>query len=286
MRAVWGGFALGVIVLQQQAALPVWRGWLVLLLIMSGAVAWAVWGLRGQQRWRMRSGWCAVWLAAACAGFGYAAWRAELRLAVSLPSAWEGRDLVVQGSIRGLPNRDDKGARFLFDVDSVAAPIAHFPRTIQLSWIDQKGPPPPVLEPGARWRLTVRLKRPHSNANYGVRDAEAGLLARNVRATGYVNKPETAQRLAGFAGGLGVSVDRWRAALRARIDAVLADAPHRGIVVALAVGAQDEVSAADWTLMRATGTSHLVAMLWLRIHKSAAWHDGVPTDAAKPCSIT
>ena len=133
MRAVWGGFALGVIVLQQQAALPVWRGWLVLLLIMSGAVSCAVWGLRGGQGWRMRGGWCAVWLAAACAGFGYAAWRAELRLAVSLPSAWEGRDLEVQGSVRGLPNRDDKGVRFLFDVDSVAAPIAHFPRTIQLA---------------------------------------------------------------------------------------------------------------------------------------------------------
>jgi hypothetical protein len=47
MRAVWGGFALGVIVLQQQAALPVWRGWLVLLLIMSGAVSCAVRGLAG-----------------------------------------------------------------------------------------------------------------------------------------------------------------------------------------------------------------------------------------------
>jgi competence protein ComEC len=265
MRAVWGGFALGVIVLQQQAALPVWRGWLVLLLIMSGAVTCALWGLRGDQRWRTRSGWCAVWLAAACAGFGYAAWRAELRLAVSLPSAWEGRDLEVQGAVRGLPNRDEKGVRFLFDVDSVTEPIAHFPRTIQLSWINEKGPPPPVLEPGARWRLTVRLKRPHGNANYGVRDAEAGLLARNVRATGYVSRPETARRLEGFASGMGVSVDRWRAALRARIDAVLAGAPHRGIVVALAIGAQDEVSAADWMLMRATGTSHLVAISGLHI---------------------
>lgn len=186
-----------------------------------------------------------------------------MRLALSLPTAWEGRDLEVQGAIRGLPSRDEKGARFLFDVDSVAAPIEHFPRTIQLAWIDQKGPPPPSLEPGARWRLTVRLKRPHSNANYGVRDAEAGLLARNVRATGYVNAPATARRLDGYAGGLGVSVDRWRAALRARIDTVLADAPHRGIVVALAVGAQDEVSAADWLLMRATGTSHLVA-IWCK----------------------
>ena len=265
MRAVWGGFALGVIALQQQAALPEWRGWLVLLLVMSTAFVWAVWAMRGRVRWRMRSGWCAVWVAAACAGFGYAAWRAELRLAVSLPGAWEGRDIEVQGAVHGLPNRDDKGVRFLFDVDSAAAPIAHFPRTIQLSWIDEQGPPPPVLEPGARWRLTVRLKRPHGNANYGVRDAEAGLLARNVRAMGYVSQPETARRLAGFAHGWGVGVDRWRAALRARIDTVLADAPHRGIVVALAVGAQDEVSAADWTLMRATGTSHLVAISGLHI---------------------
>ncbi|WP_144156383.1 ComEC/Rec2 family competence protein [Paraburkholderia sp. BCC1885] len=270
MRAVWGGFGLGVIALQQQAALPGWRGWLVLWLILCGTLAWAVWGLRCDEsrHWRTRGGWCAVWLAAACVGFGYAAWRAEWRLAVSLPVAWEGRDLEVEGSVRGLPNRDDKGVRFLFDVASVAAPIAHFPRTIQLSWIDQKGPPPPLLEPGARWHLTVRLKRPHGNANYGVRDAEAGLLARNVRATGYVSKPETAHRLAGLASGVGVvgvGVDRWRAALRARIDSVLADAPHRGVVVALAVGAQDEVSAADWALLRATGTSHLVAISGLHI---------------------
>ena len=265
MRAGWGGFALGVIVLQQQAGLPAWRGWLVLLLTMSGALAGAVWGLRGAPGWRVRAGWCAVWLAAACAGFGYAAWRAELRLASSLPAAWEGRDLDVQGAVRGLPNRDDKGVRFQFEVDSTDSPIQHFPRTIQLAWIDQKGPPPPLLEPGSRWRLTVRLKRAHGNANYGVRDAEAGLFARNIRATGYVSKPETARRLPGFASGLAISVDRWRAALRARIDSVLAGAPHRGVVVALAVGAQDEVSATDWTLMRATGTSHLVAISGLHL---------------------
>ena len=308
MRAVWCGFALGVIVLQQQAALPLRREWLGLCFALIAASGWAIWSFEGLRSFRglwslgelggfrrfrcfryfrylrarrgrhtpdsrfalqldarIASGWCALWLAAACAGFGYAAWRAELRLAVSLPTAWEGRDLEVEGAIRGLPTHDDKGARFLFDVDSVDAPIARFPRTIQLSWIDQKGPLPPLLEPGARWRLTVRLKRPHSNANYGVRDAEAGLLARNVRATGYVSTPATARRLEGYASGLAVSVDSWRAALRARIDAVLAGAPHRGIVVALAVGAQDEVSAADWMLMRATGTSHLVAISGLHI---------------------
>ncbi|WP_434106574.1 DNA internalization-related competence protein ComEC/Rec2 [Paraburkholderia caffeinilytica] len=209
-------------------------------------------------------GWGALWIAALCVGFGYAAWRAETRLAVSLPSAWEGRDIDVVGSIKGLPSRDDKGARFLFDVDSADAPIAAFPRVIQLSWIAEDAPPP-LLEPGARWHLTVRLKRPHGNANFGVRDADASLLARNVRATGYVSAPAHALRLPGDARGVSVTVDRWRAALRARIDTVLADAPHRGIVVALAIGAQDEVSADDWLLMRGTGTSHLVAISGLHI---------------------
>jgi competence protein ComEC len=207
------------------------------------------------------AGWSAVWCAAFCVGFGYAAVRAEIRLAASLPSAWEGRDIDVVGSIRGLPSRDDKGARFLFEVETAAAPIAAFPRVIQLAWIADDAPAP-LLAPGERWRLTVKLKRPHGNANFGVRDAEANLLARNVRATGYVSAPAHALRLAGQTHGPRVIVDRWRAALRSRIDAVLADAPHRGIVVALAIGAQDEVSAADWLLMRGTGTSHLVAMLW------------------------
>lgn len=196
---------------------------------------------------------------AVCMGFGYAALRAEMRLAVSLPVAWEGRDLEVVGTIKGLPSRDSNGARFLFDVESAGAPVANFPRVLQLAWIDEEAPAP-NLEPGARWQLTVRLKRPHGNANFGVRDAEANLLARNVRATGYVSAPAHALRLAGDARSVGVIVDRWRAALRARIDAVLADAPHRGIVVALAIGAQDEVSAADWLLLRGTGTSHLVAI--------------------------
>jgi competence protein ComEC len=209
-------------------------------------------------------GWSAVWCAAVCAGFGYAAIRADIRLAVSLPNAWEGRDIEVVGSIKGLPSRDENGARFLFDVESAEAPVDAFPRVIQLSWIAEDAPPP-FLDPGSRWRLAVRLKRPHGNANFGVRDAEATLLARNVRATGYVSAPAHAVRLPGRARGVGVTVDRWRAALRERIDAVLADAPHRGIVVALAIGAQDEVSAADWLLMRSTGTSHLVAISGLHI---------------------
>ncbi|REE18038.1 competence protein ComEC [Paraburkholderia sp. BL27I4N3] len=283
MRAWWCGFALGVIALQRQAALPDWTVLCGLVLFACAAVVVAMWGLgeasrrpcvatlaspshriRFSRRVRSFVGWSAVWCAAMCVGIGYAAIRADLRLAVSLPNEWEGRDIEVVGSIKGLPSRDENGARFLFDVESAEAPIDAFPRVIQLSWITEDAPPP-LLEPGSRWRLTVRLKRPHGNANFGVRDAEATLLARNVRATGYVSAPAHAVRLPGRARGVGVTVDGWRAALRERIDTVLADAPHRGIVVALAIGAQDEVSAADWLLMRGTGTSHLVAISGLHI---------------------
>ncbi|MGF6568827.1 competence protein ComEC [Paraburkholderia sp. GAS333] len=300
MRAGWCGFALGVIGLQRQAALPGWGGWFGLVVLGIVAIGVAAWGLRGDSmlaaarsttssswRWwsryfrfdsRLRgfAGWIAVWCAAACMGFGYAAVRAEMRLAVGLPQAWEGRDIEVVGSIKGLPARDEKGVRFLFEVESADAPVAAFPHVLQLSWIADDAPAP-LLQPGERWRLTVRLKRPHGNRNFGVRDAEATLLARNVRATGYVSALSHARRLPGQVRDIRVSVDRWRAALRARIDTVLADAPHRGIVVALAIGAQDEVTAADWQLMRSTGTSHLVAISGLHIGfvaGLAAWFAG------------
>ncbi|MFP3584877.1 ComEC/Rec2 family competence protein [Paraburkholderia sp. SIMBA_055] len=299
MRAWWCGFALGVIWLQQQAELPGWRGGCLLVSLACAASAVAIWGVRRRAeiqsdgrgavahwtllRWRSFAGWCAVCCVAWCAGFGYAAWRADVRLAASLPLAWEGRDIDVTGSIKGLPARDDNGARFLFDVESVdsheAGPLPPtpviFPRVIQLAWIADEAPPP--LQPGARWRLRVRLKRPHGNANFGLRDAEAALLARNVRATGYVSAAAQAVRLRPDARGVGVTVDRWRAALRARIGTVLGSAPHRGIVVALAIGAQDEISDADWQLMRATGTSHLVAISGLHIGFAAglaAWLAG------------
>ncbi|MGH8781133.1 DNA internalization-related competence protein ComEC/Rec2 [Paraburkholderia sp.] len=261
MRAVWCGFALGVMVLQQQAALPSATAWGMLIAMAIAGVSVAVWPC---EKARVYFGASALMFAAVCIGFGYAAWRAELRLAAGLPHAWEGRDIDVTGYIDGLPSVDENGVRFLFHVDTVAAPIPHFPRTLQLSWIARDAPPP-ALPPGSRWRLPVRLKRPHGNANPGVRDAEAAWLERDVRATGYVSAPIRAMRLAGDAHSVGVTIDRWRAALRARIDTVLADAPHRGIVVALAVGAQDAVSADDWKAMRDTGTSHLIAISGLHI---------------------
>jgi competence protein ComEC len=285
MRAVWGGFALGVMGLQQQRALPHLALWGAVLLVAIAASMWAVHALIRRSGslslgWRA-SGWAAVWIAAACVGFGYAAWRADLRLARALPAAWESRELDVAGYVASLPEYGADGARFLFAVESWptgdidAAPDAQrLPATIRLTW-PSRDAPVPALEPGMRWQLPVRLKRPHANGNFGLRDGDAVLVERNVRAIGYVSAPSRALRGGRDARGVRVAIERLRWRVRTRIDAVLAGAPHRGIVVALATGAQDAVTDADWRLMRRSGTSHLVAISGLHLAFVAALAGGI-----------
>jgi competence protein ComEC len=254
------GFAMGVAWLQQQAVLP--TTWGVGLLVLAGVFAYLI------RRFRSPS----LLIAAFVVGFGYAAWRAETRLQTGLPTAFEGRNIELTGFVRGLPSPGEESTRFLFEVESNDARLKNFPRVVQLSWpaldASRRGPsdtPPPPLWAGQRWTLVARLNRPHANANFGARDAEASLLERNIRATGYLSMPGSARRLPDDAHGVSLTIGRWRARLRDRVLAALAGEPHRGIVVALAVGAQDSVSDDDWALLRATGTSHLVAISGLHI---------------------
>ena len=285
MRAVWGGFALGVIGLQQQRALPPPALRVAVLLAAVAASMWAVHALVRRSGslslcWRA-SGWAAVWIAAACVGFSYAAWRADWRLARALPVAWESRELDVAGYVASLPAYGADGARFLFAVESwpttnvdAAPDPRRLPTTIRVTW-PSRDAPVPALEPGMRWQLPVRLKRPHANGNFGLRDGDAVLVERNVRAIGYVSAPSRALRDARDARGASVAIERLRWRVRTRIDAVLAGAPHRGIVVALATGAQDAVTDADWRLMRRSGTSHLVAISGLHLAFVAALVGGI-----------
>jgi competence protein ComEC len=254
------GFALGIAWLQQQAMLPGLFALCALVLVSGISLCF--------RRLRVAS----LFAAAFVVGFSYAAWRADARLQSALPVAFENRTIELTGFVRGLPMQNADSTRFLFEVESNDAALTNFPRVVQLSWMatdaSKRAPavaPPPALWAGQRWTLAARLKRPFGNANFRGRDAEVALLARNIRATGYVSVPGAARRLPTDAHGFALTIDRWRARLRERVLLALDGEPHQGIVVALAVGAQDVVSDADWTLLRATGTSHLVAISGLHI---------------------
>jgi competence protein ComEC len=198
VRAAVLGCAAGVWWLQQQAALPGRAMWLAcgaLLLVSLGAMRW-------RREW--------IIVAACVCGFSYAAWRAEWRLAPHLPVAYEQRDIALTGVIRGLPDTGEEGVRFLFEVESNGAGLRDFPRLVRLTWMPASGALP-TLEAGQRWTFGARLKRPHGEANFGLRDIEVSMLERGIRATGYVSMSRRPLRLAHDAIGPALMIERLRA---------------------------------------------------------------------------
>src|SRR5574343_209484 len=234
-------FAAGVLGLQMQPELPAWAPLAAggLLLAMPAGY-WRSWPVK-------------MLALAGCfaLGLAWASWRADSRLADQLDAAGEGQDVEVVGVVASLPQDFSHGTRFEFDLNfgQKNGPTVAFavPQRVMLSWYqgrrdDEQFDRQPV-RPGEEWRFTVRLKRPHGNANPGGFDYEAWLLERNIRATGYV-RPGPGERLDSMVWRLGYVVERLRDAVRSRFFAALPVEryPQVGILVALAVGDQKAVN--------------------------------------------
>ncbi len=267
MRPLVLGLLLGAFALQNMQELP--------------ALSWGLWfgagalGVAASLWLRTRRRVCAGAVLALCCGlllgFGYAGWRAETRLADALPRAWEGRDIEVNGVVTNLPQINERGTRFEFDVEEIRTGGAQVPKHISLSWYTERPrantdpKPPPELRPGQRWQLTVRLRRPHGTQNPHGFDFEAWALERNIRATGYVRAQSANALQDEFVGSLDSRVDRIRIAIRDRMNTVLRDQPYRGVLVALAIGEQDAIPAEQWRVFWRTGVGHLMSISGLHI---------------------
>jgi competence protein ComEC len=270
MRSAVIGFVAGVALLQNQAALP--PQYLLWLLALASLllVLWA----RASDRAVFRI----PTLIASGAGLGFvwAALVAHNYLTPELPKEWEGRDVTVIGTIDSLPYSFEQGVRFNFAVERVLAGDGEtppIPSKLALSWYSafraEELQAIGKVEPGERWQLTVRLRRPHGNANpYGF-DYEVWLLEQNVRATGYVRPDQRSQlknqRLDGFVFSFGNVVQRSRGWLRDRIYAALPDKQYAGVIVALVVGDQRAISQSDWKVFNRTGIGHLISISGLHI---------------------
>ncbi len=257
MRLIAVAFALGAAWLQTRPELPEFR-WLWLTPLGLTLAAWLP--VEGRYRHAHGLAWLAV---AALAGFYYAAWRAELRLAEALAPAWEGRDLALQGRVVGLPEATGRGWRFGFAVERAAAPGAAVPGRVMLNLYDFANPDAEPVRAGECLRLTARLHRPHGNANPGGFDYEAWLLERDIRALGYLTAAPG--RVGDCGGAWRAALDRAREAVRGRLQTALAGQPYAGVVVALAVGDQNAISDAQWTLFRHTGVTHLMSISGLHV---------------------
>ncbi len=272
-------FAGGVVLLQWQDALPSAAQWLG----AGAALTLAKLALRAPAARARAARILATAVGAAAGavlGFGYAAWRAEVRLADALPPAWEGVDVAIAGVVDDLPQPGALGTRFAFAVERVETPGATVPARLSLVWYaprakgDEAGASP-VLVAGERWRLVVRLKRPHGTVNPHGFDVEGWLLENGFRATGYVRDGPGNARHAAFAGRPGDYVQRARAAVRERILAALPDAPYAGVIVALTVGGERAIPEAQWRVFNRTGITHLISISGLHVTVFAALAGGL-----------
>ncbi|EXI67837.1 MAG: ComEC family competence protein [Candidatus Accumulibacter adjunctus] len=266
MRSNILAFALGVGLLQLQEALPAWP----LLTVWPLVALPLLWPACRRSRW----GRVLALLASALFGFSWAALLAAQRLHDRLPAAWEGRDIQVVGVVAALPHGFERGERFAFDVESVETRAAVVPRRIMLSWyhgwLEDEWRDGLQIRPGERWRFTVRLKRPHGNANPLAFDYEAWLFERGLRATGYVRPQAAVERLDDFVVQPAYAIERLRDRLRRSFAAVLGDAAYSGILIALAVGDQQAIPGEQWRLFRQTGVTHLMSISGLHVTMVAA----------------
>src|ERR1700677_5103644 len=163
MRSAIAGFALGILLLQQQPALMSWSAltaWAVvaiLCLVISckfkNAVLWSVIRI----------------FAAAVLGWCWASLIALHGLAQQLSPALEERDITVVGVITSLPAQADYGQRFQFGIERVvshAIRLEQLPKKVLLSWYAVNPEANLIaVQPGERWQLNIRLRRPHGLAN-------------------------------------------------------------------------------------------------------------------------
>src|SRR5450830_927376 len=262
MRCTILGLIGGTALLQLQPALPPFPGTALLLVLAGASLLFRF--LRGRARLFLG------FITGLLAGFCWAALVATRALAPSLAAADEGRDAVVIGTVDSLPARGPQGERFHFAVEQVVSPVGMVvPPRVALAWYagsrEADGARPPRVQPGERWRLKVRLQRPHGNANPHGFDYELWLLGQGIRATGYVRVEGANRRLDSFVPTPHNLVERGRAALRERILAALPGREYAGVIVALVVGDQRAIDQSDWQVFNRTGISHLVSISGLHI---------------------
>ena len=193
-------------------------------------------------------------------GFFWAALRAEISLIPLLPAGLEGKTVLLEGEVLDMPRRlSARQQRFLFAAERLddGGGWSDFPAKVRLDWYGFGFSP----VPGERWQLAVRLKRPHGFLNPGGFDYERWLFQQGIRATGYIRKDRARnRRLAAASAGSGL-----RSRLQSAFDAMSADGSQMAMIRALTIGDRSAISALQWNVLRATGTSHLMAISGLHI---------------------
>ncbi|MGI9297987.1 MAG: DNA internalization-related competence protein ComEC/Rec2, partial [Gammaproteobacteria bacterium] len=240
-------FVAGICLLQTRESLPSWE-WAPLFLISAFIPMF----FRGKARV------FALLFAVCGGGFWYASLRAEIRLAEKVPAALEWRDIVVEGTVRGFPVRDERRTRFDFDIEKSVVPPVSLRLRARLNDYHH-GKSSAFLREGARLRIKVRIRPPRANFNPRGFDYAGYLFARGIRAAGYIrSRDET--RVLSEGGG-------FRDSLRRRALSL----PNGELISALVIGDRSQMDEEQWRVLRRTGVAHLFSISGTHIALAAGF---------------
>ena len=194
-------------------------------------------------------------------------YQAQQRLAQQLPPAEENKAFKLIVQIDGLA-RLNPTSRYVTATVVQSHPNG-VPERIALIWSKGEWGGPyarptevdfPELIPGQQWAVTAYVKTPHGARNPGGFDYEGYVFAQGIRAIAQVRgTPEllsqTPQRWS-----LGLLAQRWRHQLRAAMLPYVEPLRWGGVVLALSIGDQASIDAADWRTFNRTGLTHLVSI--------------------------
>ena len=129
---------------------------------------------------------------------------------------------------------------------------------VRLRWYGDR----PILEPGQKWQLQIKIKPVRGYLNVGTHDRELMYFRDHIQATGYVYK--AIPLLIGKAESENFVLSL-RNSLRLKIQDVLGEKPALGIILALAIGERSAISAQQWKIFRMSGIGHLMAISGLHV---------------------
>lgn len=162
----------------------------------------------------------------------------------------------VDGYITSFPQQTDQSWHALFDVDHVNAVAQKLRMDLQL-W----RPPKPQPQLGEHWRFYVALHALGNKSKLNSQTRYRWYAAQGVQLRGAA-EGNTALHLPSAAGW---AMLPWRNKISQAILSSLKASPMAGIIAALVVGDKSAISQPQWRILKATGTSHLVAISGLHI---------------------
>jgi competence protein ComEC len=277
LTPVWLGYLVGSALQLQQMNL--WQRHIYLIFI---AVALAGYALAAFNSVAFKWRWLVMFTSCAALAFATTGWRASEFVSAALVSQLEGRDLAVTGTVAAMPQRNETGLRFRFDVESAhldGQPV-RLPPKLELGWyrgvfgrgdglgesVGELQRQPAPLQAGERWQFTLRLKAPHGGVNPHGFDYELWQWEQGVQANGYVRAGAKDPMPLKFDSSWQHPVERARGWVRDQIFERVTDDPQAaGLIAALVVGDQAAIDRADWNVFRATGVAHLMSISGLHI---------------------